>query len=50
MTEVAPTAADVQAALVAVAVPADASHLQRFFKTGPGSTARATSSSVCAYR
>ncbi|QBS41562.1 DNA alkylation repair protein [Nocardia sp. CS682] len=36
MTEVAPTAADVQAALVAVADPADAIHLQRFFKTGPG--------------
>ncbi|WP_194831900.1 DNA alkylation repair protein [Nocardia sp. XZ_19_369] len=36
MTEVAPTAADVQAALVAVANPADAIHLQRFFKTGPG--------------
>ncbi|GAA5100593.1 DNA alkylation repair protein [Nocardia iowensis] len=35
MTE-APTAADVQAALLAVANPADAIHLQRFFKTGPG--------------
>ncbi|WP_378734195.1 DNA alkylation repair protein [Nocardia brasiliensis] len=35
MTEFS-TAADVQAALVAVANPADAIHLQRFFKTGPG--------------
>ncbi|MEU7142646.1 DNA alkylation repair protein [Nocardia sp. NPDC046473] len=36
MTEAAPTAADVQAALREVANPADAIHLQRFFKTGPG--------------
>ncbi|MEV6321017.1 DNA alkylation repair protein [Nocardia sp. NPDC051787] len=36
MTEVAVSAADVQAALRAVANPADAVHLQRFFKTGPG--------------
>ncbi|WP_327093953.1 DNA alkylation repair protein [Nocardia vinacea] len=31
-----PTAADVHAALAEVADPADAIHLQRFFKTGPG--------------
>lgn len=31
-----PTAADVQAALREIANPADAIHLQRFFKTGPG--------------
>ncbi|MFI6167151.1 DNA alkylation repair protein [Nocardia sp. NPDC051052] len=36
MTEAAPTAADVQTALRAIANPADAIHLQRFFKTGPG--------------
>jgi 3-methyladenine DNA glycosylase AlkD len=36
MADVAPTAAQVQAALAAVADPADAIHLQRFFKTGPG--------------
>ncbi|MEV0296730.1 DNA alkylation repair protein [Nocardia sp. NPDC050710] len=36
MTEVAPTAADVRTALAAVADPADAVHLRRFFKTGPG--------------
>lgn len=30
------SSADVQAALAAVADPADAVHLQRFFKTGPG--------------
>ncbi|WP_040774172.1 DNA alkylation repair protein [Nocardia pneumoniae] len=36
MTEVAVSAADVQAALRAIADPADAVHLQRFFKTGPG--------------
>lgn len=36
MTEVAVSAADVQAALRAIANPADAVHLQRFFKTGPG--------------
>ncbi|PXX68380.1 3-methyladenine DNA glycosylase AlkD [Nocardia tenerifensis] len=36
MTEATPTAADVQAALRAVADPVDAIHLQRFFKTGPG--------------
>ncbi|WP_309234608.1 DNA alkylation repair protein [Nocardia sp. XZ_19_385] len=35
MTE-APTAAQVRAALAEVADPADAIHLQRFFKTGPG--------------
>ncbi|MGW0245641.1 DNA alkylation repair protein [Nocardia goodfellowii] len=32
----APTAAQVRAALAEVADPADAIHLQRFFKTGPG--------------
>ncbi|RDI66542.1 DNA alkylation repair protein [Nocardia pseudobrasiliensis] len=31
-----PTAAEVQRALAAAADPADAIHLQRFFKTGPG--------------
>ncbi|MFG1789900.1 DNA alkylation repair protein [Nocardia sp. NPDC049149] len=36
MNELAQTAADVQAALVAVADAKDAIHLQRFFKTGPG--------------
>ncbi|MFD6158638.1 DNA alkylation repair protein [Nocardia sp. NPDC060256] len=36
MTEAALTAADVRAALRAVANPADAIHLQRFFKTRPG--------------
>ena len=37
MTEtLAPTAADVRDALAAVADPADAEFLQRFFKTGPG--------------
>ncbi|MFI6040035.1 DNA alkylation repair protein [Nocardia sp. NPDC051321] len=36
MTEAAPTAADVQSALRAIANPADAIQLQRFFKTGPG--------------
>ncbi|UGT71654.1 DNA alkylation repair protein [Nocardia gipuzkoensis] len=30
------TAADVQAALRELAIPADATHLRRFFKTGPG--------------
>ncbi|WP_433198863.1 DNA alkylation repair protein [Nocardia sp. CA-107356] len=36
MAEALPTAAAVHAALTEVADPADASHLQRFFKTGPG--------------
>lgn len=36
MTEPAVTAADVQAALRELANPADAVHLRRFFKTGPG--------------
>ncbi|MGQ4600329.1 DNA alkylation repair protein [Nocardia sp. R6R-6] len=36
MTEIAMSAADVQAALRAIANPADAVHSQRFFKTGPG--------------
>lgn len=36
MIETAPTAADVRQALAEVADPADAIHLQRFFKTGPG--------------
>ncbi|WP_069163917.1 DNA alkylation repair protein [Nocardia altamirensis] len=36
MNELAQTAADVQAALAAVADAKDAIHLQRFFKTGPG--------------
>lgn len=36
MTDLAQTAAAVQAALRAIADPADAIHLQRFFKTGPG--------------
>ncbi|MGK8521985.1 DNA alkylation repair protein [Nocardia asteroides] len=36
MTEPAPTAADVQAALRELADPDDAAHVRRFFKTGPG--------------
>ncbi|MFX0576179.1 DNA alkylation repair protein [Nocardia nepalensis] len=36
MATALPTAAEVQAALAEVADPADASHLQRFFKSGPG--------------
>ncbi|WP_280316905.1 DNA alkylation repair protein [Nocardia wallacei] len=36
MTEPAPTAAAVRKALADIADPADAIHLQRFFKTGPG--------------
>jgi 3-methyladenine DNA glycosylase AlkD len=36
VADVVPTAAQVQAALATVADPADAIHLQRFFKTGPG--------------
>ncbi|MEV0033012.1 DNA alkylation repair protein [Nocardia sp. NPDC050793] len=36
MIETAPTAADVRQALAEVADAADAIHLQRFFKTGPG--------------
>ncbi|MFJ1459842.1 DNA alkylation repair protein [Nocardia sp. N2S4-5] len=36
MSEPAPTAAAVREALAEIADPADAIHLQRFFKTGPG--------------
>lgn len=36
MAQLVPNAADVQAALAEIADPADAIHLQRFFKTGPG--------------
>ncbi|WP_431965251.1 DNA alkylation repair protein [Nocardia sp. bgisy134] len=36
MIATAPTAADVRQALAEAADPADAIHLQRFFKTGPG--------------
>lgn len=43
------TADDVKRALDELSDEADAVNLARFFKTGPGNTGRATSSSVCGF-